>query len=249
MINGFWLKSSLIRLFKYPNSDGKLYIYESGINVLAAGYGTYTSADVLAVEYVGTNINYLKNGAVIRTVATTAGRTFYMDSSFYNTGFTFNGVKFGATEATANAILTAPMVSTQTGLLIGGLGRAFVSDAASTGLTTNGLQLLNQGSTANNVTLKYRVKGSAGAWSSIAPASFVASTATTGYGLGHFSLATSAMSVFANSTTYEVELEVRDVSNNLLRITSTEISRDAAGLFNVNLTLSLPFCVVGFAQI
>ncbi|EUJ10302.1 Rhs family protein [Methylophilaceae bacterium 11] len=138
---------------------------------------------------------------------------------------------------TSNA--TSPTISPQADMLIGGLGRGFVSDATSTGLGTNGLQIVNQGSNADSITLKYRVKGSSGVWSSIAPASFVKSAANSGYGLGHFSLATSAMSMFANGTTYEVELEVRDSSNNLLRITSTEITRNTAGVLSANLVFSL----------
>ncbi|MFV1922206.1 MAG: LysM peptidoglycan-binding domain-containing protein [Methylotenera sp.] len=138
---------------------------------------------------------------------------------------------------TTNA--SAPTVSAQTGIPIGGLGRAFISDAASTGLTVNGLQLVNQGNTADSVTMRYRVKGSGGAWSTINNSQFVKSAANAGYGLGHFSLATADMAVFANNTTYEVELEVYDSNGALLRITSTEIARDASGNFNADLSLSL----------
>ncbi|MBI2308392.1 MAG: LysM peptidoglycan-binding domain-containing protein, partial [Rhodocyclales bacterium] len=46
-------------------------------------------------------VRYLKNGQVLRTVSTTAGRTFYFDSSFSDTGYTLNAIQFAAPFLTA----------------------------------------------------------------------------------------------------------------------------------------------------
>ncbi|EUJ10338.1 Rhs family protein [Methylophilaceae bacterium 11] len=143
----------------------------------------------------------------------------------------------GGTFDTTDGVLST--TAHKEGIPTGGLGRAFISDVTSPGLAVNGLQLVNQGATADSVTLRYRVQGSTGAWSTIAPNSFVKSAANAGFGLGHFSLATADMSVFANNTTYEVELDVYDTAGKLLRISSTQISRNAAGVFNAKIELSL----------
>jgi hypothetical protein len=49
----------------------------------------------LAIVYDNANVLYLKNGVVLRTVATTAGRQFFCDSSFNEVGGVLNDIRFG----------------------------------------------------------------------------------------------------------------------------------------------------------
>ncbi|MDD4964930.1 MAG: polymorphic toxin type 44 domain-containing protein [Gallionella sp.] len=94
-----------MRLPWYPRADGALIIYESG--VLVGSFGTYTTRDMLAVVYEGNTVRYLKNGITQRSVATTAGRTFYLDTSLYDTGFTLNDLQYGVSNlATASTSIT-----------------------------------------------------------------------------------------------------------------------------------------------
>ncbi|MGY1490818.1 hypothetical protein ACW4YW_15580, partial [Methylobacillus pratensis] len=69
----------------------------------------------------------------------------------------------------------------------------------------NGLQLIGQGSTAASVALRYRVKGSGSGWSEIPSSSFVPG----GFGVGSFTLPTSALGVFVNGVGYDIEVDVR----------------------------------------
>ncbi|MDD2776613.1 MAG: hypothetical protein PHU06_11715 [Gallionella sp.] len=86
----------------YSLPTGALQIYESG--VLVGSFGTYTTTDVLAVVYEGNTIRYLKNGIAQRTVNTTAGRTFYLDTSLYNTGYTLNDIQYGVSNLTTTGV-------------------------------------------------------------------------------------------------------------------------------------------------
>ncbi|MCB5191277.1 hypothetical protein LG198_11115, partial [Methylobacillus arboreus] len=191
----------------YPTSSGTLQIYESG--TLIGNFGSYTTSDVLAVEYVGTDVRYLKNGAVIRTVNTNANRTFYFDSSFHNHNFTLNNLKFGATAETASSQLINPQ-SPQ-------------------------LNFIGQGITAASLALRYRVKGSGGGWSEVPSSSFVAGF----FGVGSFTLPTSALGVFVNAVEYDLELDVRDASGDLIRTSTGSLSRDANGNLSVG-ALTVP---------
>lgn len=76
-------------IFCHPN--GNLYAYESG----GGGYllSAYDATTVMTVSYDGTNIRYLVNGAVIRTVRVDITAPLYLDSSFlYGTA---SNIKFG----------------------------------------------------------------------------------------------------------------------------------------------------------
>uniref|UniRef100_E6XH36 Membrane protein n=1 Tax=Shewanella putrefaciens (strain 200) TaxID=399804 RepID=E6XH36_SHEP2 len=73
----------------YNSIDYAFYIRHTGnIECFESGYGkgiigTFVAGDILQIKYDGANVTYLKNGSVLRTVATAAGRVFYMDSSFH----------------------------------------------------------------------------------------------------------------------------------------------------------------------
>jgi len=69
---------------------GNLLIYESGVQI--ATVGTYTASTALSITYDGISVKYYKDGTLQRTIAT-ANQTFFLDSSFYETGDRTGGVK------------------------------------------------------------------------------------------------------------------------------------------------------------
>ena len=79
----------------YITSSTNAYIYESCGNP-ASGI-TVAAGDVLAVVYDGTNVKYLQNGIVRRTVAASIAGPLYFDSSFVNGGAsaTVKNIQFG----------------------------------------------------------------------------------------------------------------------------------------------------------
>ncbi|MEQ1685446.1 MAG: phage tail protein [Burkholderiaceae bacterium] len=77
----------------YFVSDGTLEIYESGLMI--GTFGSYSAGDVFVVTYDGANVVYMKNGTVLRTVASAPGRTFFWDSSFYLPGAALKNIRFG----------------------------------------------------------------------------------------------------------------------------------------------------------
>lgn len=64
--------------------QGTLVIYQNGS--FYANGGAYAAGDVLSVEYTGSAVRYLKNGAVLYQQAATINQPLYLDSSFYSTG-------------------------------------------------------------------------------------------------------------------------------------------------------------------
>jgi hypothetical protein len=80
----------------YAEAAGIAYIYESGSNVNAIGYGAYTASTVFSIVYDGSNIIYYLDGVEKRRVATTANRTFYLDSSLYSPDKEVNNIVFSA---------------------------------------------------------------------------------------------------------------------------------------------------------
>lgn len=75
------------------------YIYENGAYI--GYYGTFFTTTEFRIEYDGTNIYYLKDGSVQRTVSRALGGQLYFDSSFYNVNSRLTNVKFGQIDATS----------------------------------------------------------------------------------------------------------------------------------------------------
>lgn len=75
---------------------GALSIWESGTNVLTVG--AYSAGDYLAITYDGAHVIYWKNATALRSVAI-AGKTFFMDSSFFKPASGCNSLEFGPTSA------------------------------------------------------------------------------------------------------------------------------------------------------
>ncbi len=93
----------------YPRNDGILEIYESNASI--GTFGAYTTSTVLSVVYDGTNVTYLKDGTVMRTVARAVGNLLYLDSSFYTLNGAVNSVRYGPTNIDLGSF-SARMVST-----------------------------------------------------------------------------------------------------------------------------------------
>ncbi|ROH83493.1 hypothetical protein ED236_12300, partial [Pseudomethylobacillus aquaticus] len=133
----------------------------------------------------------------------------------------------------------APTTSPQALITTGNAGYVSVIGVGESSVSA-GLHLIDQGSHAKSVLMRYRVKGSSGAWTTLPASSFVAGTASSGFGVGSFSLPTSAMGVFANNTQYEVEFDVHDANNKLIRTSAGTLSRNAAGHVNMGELLAYP---------
>jgi predicted phage tail protein len=73
---------------------GAVQVYESG-SIKSGAASTYDPGDVFEVSYTGTTIWYKKNGVDFAQTTTTAGRTFFVDSSFYLPGSTAYNTQFG----------------------------------------------------------------------------------------------------------------------------------------------------------
>lgn len=79
----------------FTSSVGSLRAYESGS--LGASFTTYLATDTLAIEYVGTEVRYYQNGALLRTVTgVSTGLTMYIDSSLNSVGAGYNSIVFRA---------------------------------------------------------------------------------------------------------------------------------------------------------
>jgi hypothetical protein len=115
--------------FAWYCDSGPARIFESGTEVGSGIGGTYTADTVWAVTFDGTNIRYLKDDVVIRTVA--ASGTMFMDSSFFDPGAVgCNCLEFGPSttlprigtvQLTPNAA-TETYVSTQASFTLGPSG-------------------------------------------------------------------------------------------------------------------------------
>lgn len=73
--------------------NGDLYYFESGSGAVLT---TYLTGDALQITYDGVNVRYLKNGAVLRTVAASVSTALYLDSTFRDQGALCGGLKFEA---------------------------------------------------------------------------------------------------------------------------------------------------------
>jgi hypothetical protein len=89
------LHASITRSFFF-NSDNHCYIFEAGGSVLDTG--TFVVTDVFEITYDGANVRYYKNGALLRTVATTGN--LYADSSFVDPSAQADNVSYSIFQST-----------------------------------------------------------------------------------------------------------------------------------------------------
>lgn len=76
------------------HTDGTLWYHENSGTGVALGV-SYALGDVLQVRYDGTNVTYVQNGTVRRTVPVTITGALYLDSSFTTRGGAAGGIQFG----------------------------------------------------------------------------------------------------------------------------------------------------------
>lgn len=88
----------------YSDATTGLSAYASGTQV-ASGWSYVPGTDVLTITYDGQNVAWLKNGAIMKTVATTPGQKMYFDSSFV--GGALSNVKIGPLSAVASDLTFA----------------------------------------------------------------------------------------------------------------------------------------------
>jgi hypothetical protein len=74
-------------------ATGNLRAYESNVSIDLGV--TYAVGDVLDIVYDGSNVRYMKNGSLLRTVTVTITEPIYFDSSFLEIGTALKGVYFG----------------------------------------------------------------------------------------------------------------------------------------------------------
>jgi RHS repeat-associated protein len=74
-----------------PNSDGNLYVFESGVN--RGVVSTYTTADVFRVAVESGVVKYRKNGVLVYTSTVTPTYPLLVDAGLYHNGGTFSNVK------------------------------------------------------------------------------------------------------------------------------------------------------------
>lgn len=85
--------------FVDSTGPGNLYMFEGGVNVGAVGTATVNT--LLQITYDGANVRYYKDGALVRTIETTADRSFYMQGDIYGINGIVKDVSF--TPFTSNA--------------------------------------------------------------------------------------------------------------------------------------------------
>lgn len=69
-----------------PNSDGNLYVFESGVN--RGVVSTYTTADIFRVAVEGGVVKYRKNGVLVFTSTVTPTYPLLVDAGLYHNGGT-----------------------------------------------------------------------------------------------------------------------------------------------------------------
>lgn len=100
----------------FIRSDSTYQIYESGTGI--GSLVAFAAGDDFAIRYDGQQVQYLRNGAIVRTVPSVIGKTFYFDSSLWLPGTELRNVSFRplTTAATipwitrGNAVATATTV-------------------------------------------------------------------------------------------------------------------------------------------
>jgi len=99
-----------------PNSDGNLYVFESGVN--RGSFGSYTTSDVFRVAVESGVVKYRKNGALVYTSTVTPTYPLLADVGLYHNGGTFSNVVISGSltgSTTENVVLTNVVGSTPSG--------------------------------------------------------------------------------------------------------------------------------------
>jgi hypothetical protein len=117
----------------YGNSAGNYDIYESGTPKSVTG--AYSAGDIFTITYDGSTVRYYHNGVEKRSVAASAGLTFYLDSSFNAPGGIADVLGFG------------PMTGLSGGVVITGNATGASINVNSTTYGSSGVQIQYNGGT------------------------------------------------------------------------------------------------------
>ncbi|MCB9232463.1 MAG: PKD domain-containing protein [Bacteroidia bacterium] len=79
--------------YAFYNAKGTLYIREETGHFQT--YGVVAPGDILRIDRFGPNIEYRKNGALLRTTSTDPGKYLFVDCALYTNGFTLKDVFAG----------------------------------------------------------------------------------------------------------------------------------------------------------
>ncbi len=71
-------------------ANGTIFLYEKG--VFLGIYGSYSSVDEFAVERIGSNINYIKNGTILLSRSTDSALELHVDVSLYDVGSSYTNI-------------------------------------------------------------------------------------------------------------------------------------------------------------
>ncbi|MCB9232614.1 MAG: T9SS type A sorting domain-containing protein [Bacteroidia bacterium] len=82
--------SQLYMDYAFYNSFGTLKIREDSTSLLSMG--TVSVGDTLRIQRVGSSINYYRNSTLLRTVATNAGWSLFVDATLFNQNFALTQV-------------------------------------------------------------------------------------------------------------------------------------------------------------
>ena len=136
--------ASLDYAFYVDRVGNRLDIYE-GASLISFSALADAASPVLVITYDGTNVTWLKDGVVLRTVARAVGAALYLDSSYYDVGGAWTDVAFtgpagpvgpaGPTGSTGATGSTGPAGSTGS---TGSTGAAGAAATVTVGTTTTG---------------------------------------------------------------------------------------------------------------
>ena len=124
----------------YTSIDYSWYCHSVGYNIYESGTptsvtGTYSAGDIFTITYDGSTVRYYHNGVEKRSVAASAGLTFYLDSSFYTPGGIADVLGFG------------PMTGLSGGVVITGNATGASININNTTFGQSGVQIQYNGGT------------------------------------------------------------------------------------------------------
>ena len=126
----------------FPTNSGTSDIYESNVSV--GSFGSYTTSTNFSIVYDGTTVYYLKDGAIMRSVARAISGLLYLDSSFYGLNGALNSVKFGPSAGTDLAVWAGSANITTLGTVGTGTWNATAISTAKGGTALTSIGTANQ---------------------------------------------------------------------------------------------------------
>lgn len=147
----------------YTSIDYGFFTAQDGSLAIVAAGGFYASlpsrspTDLLAIVYDNASVKFYRNGELVYTFATTAGRTFFLDSSFQTLGAAATDIAFHALPALSPGITSCTLfglpVSTS-GAVKGGWRATALHRDGRAQMLTIGLDALSDGTGSAVITFE-----------------------------------------------------------------------------------------------